>query len=319
MHHESISIVRIATALLASGVLACSLDDDDQPPAGDAGGTGPDKEVCLEQLEAAQAECLPGMSFHSSFQSGGGSIILIDDPGAAVGVGPDAWLVQVGAQADYVASYLAGDANCSAGCGWCQPGDSMCYQDLDENHIPVGCFMCLAYGTPDAGSQCAEFMAVCGALDETGEGGPDDDGADETGVASDSGAMALAEGFDCRDWNLEHAVVLDEGGDVIVDAAIIEMAASHFGEPLAKCDGTRFRQRSDGYFEVSALADDGLLARIGLAPRDVIFEVDGESMRDADRVVAKAMDLFMGARPTSEVMLVVLRGGKAINKVIHIR
>lgn len=313
----------LISALLASGILACSLVDD-EPPVADAGDTGPIENVCLALLETAEAQCLPGMHFESMVEGGGGSIILIDDPGATVGVGPDAWLVQVGAEADYVASYQSDGATCTAVCGWCEPGESVCHQGFAENGVPLGCLMCVAYGTPDIGAQCAAFMTACAGVDETGADGTDDDGADETGAESDSGVMDFADpdAFDCRDWDLDEAVVLDERGDIIVDAAIVEMAAAHFGEPLAKCDGTRFRRRSDGYFEVSALAASSLLARIGLARGDVILAVDGEPMRGADRVVSKAMDLFMGARPASGLTLVVRHGGETgetIDKLVRIR
>ena len=322
LHHHfdnQTSIGSLITALLASGILACSIVDDDEPPVADTGDVEPGDNVCLVQLETAKAKCLDGMSFHSTYQSGGGSIILVDDPGASVG--PNAWLIEVGAQSDYIAAYQAGDATCSAGCGWCNPGESMCHQGFDENHIPVGCFMCIAYGTPDMGTQCAAFMAACDGLDETGTDEEEDEGVDETGAESDSGGMELAdpEAFDCRDWDLEGAVVLDPRGGVIVDAAIVELAAAHFGEPLAKCDGTRFRRRSDGYFEISALASHGLLARIGLARGDVILAVDGEPMRGADRIVSKAMDAFMSTRPASELTLVVLRGAATIDALVRIR
>jgi hypothetical protein len=323
LHHhfdDQASVGSLITVLLASAILACSLVDD-EPPVADTGDSGPDVDVCFAQLEVAQAECRDGMSFHSTFQAGGGSIILIDDPGASVGVGPDAWLIEVRTQADYIAAYQVGDATCSAGCGWCNPGESMCHQGFNESGVPVGCFMCVPYGTPDLGTQCAAFMAGCSGLDETGADEEEEEGVDETGAESDSGGMELADedAFDCRDWVLEDAVVLDERGDVIVDASIVELAAAHFGEPLAKCDGTRFRRRSDGYFEVSALAPRGLLARIGLARGDVIVAVDGESMRGADRIVSKAMDAFMGARPASELTLVVLRGAATIDMLVRIR
>lgn len=320
LHHfnNQIPIRYLATALLASCALACSLVDDDQPPVADTGDTGPDEDVCLAQLETAADECLPGMIFHSMLEGGGGSMILIDDPGASVGVGPDAWLIQVGTEADYVASYQFEGATCSAGCGWCNPGESICHQGFDETGTPMGCLMCVPYGTPDMGTQCAAFMAACTGQDETGA---DDDGADETGAESDSGAMEIADpdAFDCRGWDLDDAVVLDDRGDVIIDAAIVELAAAHFGEPLAKCDGTRFRSRSDGYFEVSALSGNGLLARIGLQQGDVVLAVDGEPMRGADRVISKAMDLFMGAHPASQLTLVVRRGATTIDKLVRIR
>lgn len=315
MHHHSISIARLTTALLASGVLACSLVDD-EPPGVDTDDVDGVPEACHAQYELAQAKCLPGMQFESMVDGAGGSVILVDDPGAAVGVGPDAWLVQVSTEADYIASYQFDGATCTVGCGWCDTGESMCHQGFNENGYPVGCFMCLPYGTPDVGAQCADFMAACVGLDETGA---NDDGADETGADTEAMEVADADTFDCRDWDLDEAVVVDERGGVSIDAAIVELAAAHLGEPLAKCDGTRFRRRSDGYFEVSALVGDGLLARIGLEQGDVILELDDEPMRETDLVVSKAMDLFMGARPASKLTLVVSRGGKAITKAIQIR
>lgn len=330
---EPLALGSLTRALLASGVLACSVVDD-EPPIGDTGQT---EHACQEQLETLEAACLPGMRLELMFEGGGGSIILIDDPGATVGVGPDAWLVQVGAEADYVASQQLDGVTCTGGCGWCARGESVCHQGLDESGAPIGCLMCLPYGVPDVGTQCATFMAACAGLDETGaeddgvdETGAGDDGddgddgdedVDETGAESDSGALQLADpdAFDCRNWDLDGAVVSGMRGDVIVDAAVVEMAAAHLGEPLAKCDGTRFRRRSDGYFEISALAASGLLSRIGLEQGDILFAIDGESMHGADRIVSKAMDLFMGGRPTSEVTLVVFRGAEAIDKVVHIR
>lgn len=256
------------------------------------------------------------MHIESMVEGGGGSVILVDDPGAAVGVGPNAWLVQVGAEADYVASYQFDGTTCTLTCGWCEQGESVCHQGFNEGGYPLGCLMCVPYGTPDPGAQCAAFMASCAGLGETGG---DDEGVDETGVDSDAMEVAGLESFDCRGWDLTDAVVSDERGNVVVDAAVVEVAAVHFGEPLAKCDGTRFRGRSDGYFEVSALAPTGLLARVGLEQGDVILAIDGEPMRGAERVVSKAMHLFTGPRPASELTLVVLRGGRTIIKVVRIR
>lgn len=126
MHHHhcdnQTSTGSLITALLASGILACSLVDD-EPPVAD---TGDDpNESCIAQLEAAQVQCLPGMHTEFMVEGGGGSVILIDDPGASVGVGPDAWLVQVGAEADYIASYQLDGVSCTAYCGWCQRGESL--------------------------------------------------------------------------------------------------------------------------------------------------------------------------------------------------
>jgi hypothetical protein len=302
------SLGRLAAALLASLVLACSLVDDDQPPP--VGDTGVEPGICSAQLEAAKAQCLPGMVFESIIEGGGGTVILIDDPGAAVGVGPNGWLVQVAAEADYVASYQFEGPTCTAVCGWCARGQSICHQGFDASGTPVGCVLCLPHDVPDPGAQCAEFMAACVGVDGTG---PDGDGADETGA--DSEAMA----FDCRDWALAEAVVVDGRGTVIVDAGVVEMAAVHFGEPLAQCDGTRFRRRADGYFEVSALSASGLLAQIGLEHGDAILEIDGEPMQEADRLIAKAMELFLGARPASELTLVVERREQAVTTNIQIR
>jgi hypothetical protein len=176
------SLARLVTALLASCVLACSAVDD-QPPVDDTDDTEPTS--CVAHLQAAEV-CLPGMTFESVSTGRGGAVILVDDPGVAVQVA-NGWLLQVASEADYVASHRAQGPTCTAACGWCGKGQSLCHQGLDERGKPVGCVLCLPYDVPDPRGQCEVFLAACPSRD--GSSPAEDTGAEDTGA--DSEAMAL--------------------------------------------------------------------------------------------------------------------------------
>lgn len=137
--------------------------------------------------------------------------------------------------------------------------------------------MCFGYGIPDPGEQCAVAMAAC----QSGEG----DGADETGEGTTSGAME----YDCSTWQPEQGVKQGRDGTVTIPAALVEEALLYQGEPLASCDDTRFRHRPDGYFEISRMADDGLLAAMGLEIGDVIMALDGQPLNGFDATI-QALD-----------------------------
>ena len=53
---------------------------------------------------------------------------------------------------------------------------------------------------------------------------------------------------------------------------------------MAACSGCR----SDGHFEVSRLASQGLLPEMGLATADVILAVDGATLNSLDSVMRAA-------------------------------
>ena len=53
---------------------------------------------------------------------------------------------------------------------------------------------------------------------------------------------------------------------------------------MAACSGCR----SDGHFEVSRLASQGLLPEMGLATGDVILAVDGATLNSLDSVMRAA-------------------------------
>jgi hypothetical protein len=235
--------------------------------------------------------------------------------------------VQVASSADYIGTYQLEGDTCTIGCGWCQPGQQLCHTGVNENGVP-GCFMCLAGDVPDPGAECAAFLSVpscAGGLDEPDGGlddtGGSDDGLDETGDSDDGlheGEGLL--GYDCSQWAPADAVTLDtRGSGVVVDAALVEEIAAHYGDPLADCDDTRFRRRSDGYLAISNMATNGLLARVGLFPGDIILAIDGRAMGDLDTVASTMAELFLGNRVTSAFTVTIGRGRERITKTIRVR
>lgn len=125
--------------------------------------------------------------------------------------------------------------------------------------------------------------------------------------------------YDCAQWDPTGTVTLDSSGNVVIDAAIVEEIVVHDADPLANCDDTSFRRRSDGYFAIATMAPNGLFAQMGLVPGDTILAVDGEPMNDLDTVAATAFDLFMGRRVTSGFTLAIHRGPEIVAKAVHLR
>jgi hypothetical protein len=160
------SIGSFTTASLTSIILACSPDADAPGGMADSGSTTGDTAECFAQLEEARAECLPGMNFQAILEQGEGSILLIDDPGASVSVGPNAWLARAGGEGTYVASDHFDGMTCTVACGWCQLGQSLCHQGFDDTDRPIGCMMCLPYDIADIEDQCATFIAACSGADD---------------------------------------------------------------------------------------------------------------------------------------------------------
>lgn len=267
--HSPIALI----CLILAAHSACGIMDDDQPPPPGTT-TSEIPETCQEELDAIPGQCLPGMNIYATVHDGDSNIVLIDDPAATVGVGPGAWLVQAATESDFIASYSTQGGECSAGCGWCNPGESLCHQGLDDNGAVVGCWMCLPFGTPDMGSQCAEFAAAC--MDNS------DDGLDETGAGYGS--------YDCSQWDLTDAVSKDPN-NIFVDRWIVEELTDHAGAPLVDCDQTRFRQQEEGYFVLSHTTPGSLFSRMGLQPNDVILTIDSEPMNGADVILSAMMGL----------------------------
>ena len=160
------SIGSFITTSLTSVVLACSSGDDMPSGMGESSPTADDSAECATQLEEARAKCLPGMNVQATVEEGDSSIVLIDEPGATVRVGPNAWLVKAGGEGSYVASRHFDGTTCAVACGWCQPGQSLCHQGFDDMDYPIGCMMCLPYDTPDIEDQCATFIAACNGVDD---------------------------------------------------------------------------------------------------------------------------------------------------------
>jgi hypothetical protein len=158
-------------------------------------------------------------------------------------------------------------------------------------------------------------------LDETGADGDSDsdDGLDETGSDGGTGETGGLLEYDCSQWKPSGAVTLDARGNVAVDAALVEEIAVHYGDPLAVCDDTSFRQTSTGHFVIARMATNGLLAQMGLLPDDVILAIDGEPMIDIDTIAATTVDLFLGSRVTSGFTLTIGRGREVIAKAVRVR
>lgn len=106
-----------------------------------------------------------------------------------------------------------------------------------------------------------------------------------------------------------------DGSTVIVDAALLEEALLYQGEPLASCDDTRFRQRTDGHFEISRLADHGLLAAMGLERGDVILAMDGAPMNDLDTLMVAASRISAA----SSLTITVSRAGEKLDLRVVVR
>jgi hypothetical protein len=323
-NHRTSTILSVTLAVLAAGVTACNLVDDEPPgqPADTDGEAG--ESECLAIAEQVQNQCLPPQQFIAMWDEGNSSMILIDDPAASVGIGPGGWLVQVGSSADYIGSYQFDGDTCTIGCGWCLPGQSLCHAGFDDEGLPR-CMMCVPSDNADPGAACAQHLAACideeSGLDETGSDGSDSDGgADETGAdEGDSGDTQGLLEYDCSHWDPTGAAVVDARGTMILDAAIIEDVAAHYGDPLANCDDTSFRQQSDGHFAIGRMAPNGLLAQMGLVPGDTVLAIDGVLMNDIDTIAATTVDLFLGSRITSGFTLTIGRGRERIARTVLVR
>jgi hypothetical protein len=267
--------MRVAVAAVAA-CGGCKLLDDDEPPTtagGTDGDTNTEDRSCVELVEAA---CDPGMSVWMNYSEGASNAVLIDDPYATVGVGPGAWLVRVDSETDYVGTYHDDGEGCEFACAWCETGQLMCHGGLTDQGVQ-GCVMCFPDGLPDVGDQCAAVQAACVE-------GREDEGLDETGGGT---TEAIGE-YDCTTWQPAEGVQRGRDGTITVDAALVDEVFLYQGEPLASCDDTRFRRRSDGYFEISKLGSHGLLVAMGLARGDALLAVSGNPMNNFDAVMEAA-------------------------------
>lgn len=308
--HSRLTTFSVCTLLAGFCSIACNLADDEPYDPGETEGTDGTDGGAAGCFEAAANQCLPQQEFIGIFEEGDADVVLIDDPQASVGVGPNAWLVSVQSSADWVGSYMYDGGTCTVGCGWCQEGQSLCHGGFDGNMLP-NCYTCLPPDTEDIGEQCATFVAAActapsdddGGLDETGDDGLDetgDDGLDETTGPQD---------YDCAGWDPAGAVDLAPvRGTFVVDAGVVQEIASYFGEPLADCDDTKFGQTADGHFAIRRMASGGMLAQLGLRPGDTIVALDGKDMADVDTIANTAVSLFLGETMTTGFTLTYRRG-----------
>ena len=280
----------------------CKVLDDDEPPPMDTAGADTGGDSCVALVEAA---CDPGMNVVMNYSVGGGKAVLIDDPHASVGVGPEAWLVKVESESDFVGVYHDGGEGCVFACFYCQPGQNLCHGGFDEQGLPR-CWSCSSYDDPNAEESCTALQAACQQVDaDDGSGGLDETGSGTTDAIGE---------YDCTTWRPKEGVRRD-GGTIIVDGVMVEEAMLYQGEPLASCDDTRFRHRSDGYFEISRMADDGLLAAMGLARGDVILAVNGAPLNDLDTV----MQVVSRISAASSFTITISRSGARLVSHVVIR
>ena len=268
---------------------ACNIVDD-QPALDDSGGTaGPtDNDVCIAQLETIETiGCPPGYEIHAFFDSGDATVLLVDDPGAGVGLGVGL-VVHFGGEAgaDWVGYEVAQGATCSAGCfaPSCEDGQYGCYAIDPGTHG-----LCSYYCRDDAIDQetCDELAESClGAGASSGSDG----GADETGGETTGGVMD--EPFDCSRWHPEAVARSEAGGPYLVPQALVDQLVLGSGEPLVECDGVRLRPSSSGHWTISKMRRGGLLGALGLRLGDELRGLDGVELDSLD-ALASVMGRFV--------------------------
>ena len=154
---------------------------DDEPPipfepSDTDDGTAGSSE-CLTAAQQVQSTCeLPEQFFFTLGE--GVSMISIDDPAASIPIGPHGWLVQAPSGSHFIGSQYYDDGHCSAGCGWCQPGQSLCHSGFDDDGLP-GCMLCMPWDSPDPEAQCAQLIGACAGAGNGGDDEPGDPGPDE--------------------------------------------------------------------------------------------------------------------------------------------
>lgn len=304
-------------------LMACNLSEDEPPETTSVGTTGLGPEACFENAQEQQLQCVSmGMQWIQEWDGLDYNMLLIDDPKGSVGVGGGV-LINVSSSADYVGNYQFDGGSCTIGCGWCQPGQSFCFKEFDDDGFPV-CGACIEPGE-NAPAICEDFLLACQGTDPTGadttgsdeSSGAETDGADTSGGVLDDEPPTLE--YECAGWDSVDAVSIDGRGVVYVDPSVVEEIATNYGDPLALCEDTRFSRRSDGHYEISRMSSTGVLAQMGLRPGDVVLYLDGEVMSSLDAVARATADLFYDDRPAGRFTLTIQRGRqkKALNVVVR--
>lgn len=268
---------------------ACNIVDD-EPTLDDSGGTGgpSDNEVCIAQLETLkEVGCPPGYELHMVFDGSDSTVVLADDPGAAVGLGAGL-VVHFGgkAGADWVGYEVTQGPTCSVGCfaPRCGEGQYGCYA---INPVTNG--LCTYYCQDEAiePQACDEVAEACldsdpgmvdgGGLDETGGG---EGGADET-----TGGV-MDEPFDCSRWHPEAIEQPEVGGPFRVPQTLVDQLVMQSGDSLVECDGVRLRPSRDGHWTISKMRHAGLLGALGLRVGDELRRVDDVELDSLDALAS---------------------------------
>jgi hypothetical protein len=282
----------VLVSAVAWWVSACNIVDD-EPTLDDSGGTGgpTDNDVCIAQLETLkEVGCPPGYELHAVFDGSDTTVVLVDDPAAAIGLGVGL-VVHFGgkAGADWVGYEVSQGPTCSVGCfaPSCGEGQYGCYA-ID----PVTNGLCTYYCQDDVIEQqaCDELAESClgdpgmgdgGGLDETGggEGGTDENGGETTGGVMD-------EPFDCSRWHPEVVAQPEAGGPFRVPQTLVDQLVLESGDSLVECDGLRLRPSSAGHWTISKMRHAGLLGALGLRVGDELRQVDDVELDSLDALAS---------------------------------
>lgn len=330
-NRSATTIAHIAAAVLLAGLTACNLVDDEPPDLGhdsDTDGEAGQAE-CLAAAEQIQSQCLPPQQFIAMWDEGNSSMILVDDPAASVGIGPGGWLVQVGSSADYIGSYQFDGDTCTIGCGWCQPGRSLCHSGFDENGLPA-CMMCIPADTPDPGEQCAAPSISRCAWQPTMGGStrrvvrptpaptvaPTRPEPVATRARPRACSSTTARSGNRREpWCSTHAATCSSTPRSWRRSRCTMAALC----PTATERAFGSHRPSTGHFAIARMTTTGLLAQMGLRPDDVILAIDGDPMTGIDTIASTTVDLFLGSRVTSGFTLTIGRGREVIAKAVRVR
>lgn len=302
--------MNVSRALLVVYVTtACNLVDDEPPSTSGTTDQPADNstDTAGACIEAANNSCPPPYQSAVQWIDQGGSVVLLDDPAATITLASGALLVRVNSSVDFVGTYEDNGAGCTATCSFCLPGQSLCMTGFDDNGYPE-CFMCLEFDGSDVEAVCNTYAETCLAGGNADTGGEEDTGAlDETGSSAN---------YDCTGWT-STATAIDET-IAVIDRSIVNELLATGGLPLSECEDTRFRSRSDGYFQLSSRSPDGLLALMNLEIGDTFLKFNNEPLNSVDAILDAVNHLASSDQP-STFQLIIHRGTTDIAKTVQLQ
>lgn len=173
LHEFRLTRLSLIVLALTQGIIGCSLVDDE--PTDPSAGMDGTELSCVELAQLTAESCVPPESLVANYSDAGGTAIRVDDPQASVEIGPNAWLVSVSGSPNWVGSSASGGVDCTFGCGYCPPGESLCHGGLDDAGV-ANCYTCFkddgrdSVGIRDACANYVEVACEGSGPDETGSG-----------------------------------------------------------------------------------------------------------------------------------------------------